>query len=350
MAFPSGPYTDGQTHTEAGIAYTYSAAEGAWIKSASGGPAGVNDTRLVSGSRSVSGGGSLVADRTMQLAGDVATPAASAFYGTINNAGSPKGFYSTGYFFYNNSTTYVGGPISFNTINSLTGGGNLNTPTSVSLVNDVAAPGPNMVYGTDAGGVRGWIPNPVVADPNGVPNTRRFGSSSSIINLNTAGGNDTLERNLTPRLVGDNATPGNRRLYGTNSAGTKGWYSSRIPGWQRCFFSTPIVLAASTTAMNRFSNGGGTGDYAFNSTATQTLANRVQRIRFTVKTTEPGRNMNAWVGSLGAVLITGTTDSNGFFTASIAVNPNANWPISLRNGGSQSATVEYCEIMFMIVD
>lgn len=39
---------------------------------------------------------------------------------------------------------------------SLTGGGNLSADRTLNLLNDSAAPGANMVYGTDSGGTKGW--------------------------------------------------------------------------------------------------------------------------------------------------------------------------------------------------
>ena len=48
------------------------------------------------------------------------------------------------------------------TTNSLTGGGNLGVDRTLALVGDVATPGSNKVYGTDAAGNRGWK-----ADPTG---------------------------------------------------------------------------------------------------------------------------------------------------------------------------------------
>ena len=46
-----------------------------------------------------------------------------------------------------------------NVAGSITGDGNL---TSLSLVNDVAAPGPTMLYGTDGTGAKGWFSIPAV--------------------------------------------------------------------------------------------------------------------------------------------------------------------------------------------
>lgn len=48
-----------------------------------------------------------------------------------------------------------------NTTNSLQGGGDLGLARTLSLVGDVASPGNNKVYGTDAAGSRGWKDDPV---------------------------------------------------------------------------------------------------------------------------------------------------------------------------------------------
>lgn len=47
-----------------------------------------------------------------------------------------------------------------NTIDSLTGGGNLGADLTLSLVNDTSAPGNNMMYGTSGTGIRGWFTVP----------------------------------------------------------------------------------------------------------------------------------------------------------------------------------------------
>jgi hypothetical protein len=49
------------------------------------------------------------------------------------------------------------------TQHSLQGGGNLSANRTLSLVGDVATPGSNKVYGTDASGVRGWKDDPASA-------------------------------------------------------------------------------------------------------------------------------------------------------------------------------------------
>jgi len=52
------------------------------------------------------------------------------------------------------------------TTNSLTGGGNPNSPawTALKLVNDTASPGNNKYYGTNSSGVKGWQSNQAVLD------------------------------------------------------------------------------------------------------------------------------------------------------------------------------------------
>lgn len=52
------------------------------------------------------------------------------------------------------------------TTNSLTGGGNPNSPawTALKLVNDTASPGNNKFYGTNSSGVKGWQSNQAVLD------------------------------------------------------------------------------------------------------------------------------------------------------------------------------------------
>jgi hypothetical protein len=50
---------------------------------------------------------------------------------------------------------------SINTQHSLTGGGNLSADRTLNLVGDVASPGSNRVYGTNASGTRGWQIRPV---------------------------------------------------------------------------------------------------------------------------------------------------------------------------------------------
>jgi hypothetical protein len=68
------------------------------------------------------------------------------------------------------------------TADSLTGGGDLSADRTLSLVNDVASPGPNKVYGTDGSGNRTWK-----ADPSG---------GGGILH-GTAAGTDTYTATIT---------------------------------------------------------------------------------------------------------------------------------------------------------
>lgn len=207
MAFPIPPYTDGQIHTEGAFTYTYSAATGAWLKPAAS-AGGVPTTRLVTGVNSVSGGGDLSADRTLQLSGDVATPTANQYYGT--NSTGVKGWHTISPV----QTSYT-----VQGVLSLTGGGTLTgTGRTFQLVNDVATPGASRYYGTDATGTRGWY-----AAPAYVPDTRRLDTIHSL----TGGGDLTADRTIT--LVNDVAAPGTRKFYGTDINGVRGWYDAPQP-------------------------------------------------------------------------------------------------------------------------
>lgn len=53
-----------------------------------------------------------------------------------------------------------------------------------------------------------------------VPSTRSVLTAGSLV------GGGTLAADLTLQLDGDTGSPGNSKFYGTNSSGTKGWYSS----------------------------------------------------------------------------------------------------------------------------
>lgn len=45
-------------------------------------------------------------------------------------------------------------------VKSIEGGGDLTTDRTLQLKNDVESPGPNMTYGTDSFGIKGWKPDP----------------------------------------------------------------------------------------------------------------------------------------------------------------------------------------------
>lgn len=87
---------------------------------------------------SLTGGGSLSSGVILNLVNDIASPAASQYYGT--NINSVRGWYDL--------------PNTTNVTNSITGTGATATP--FKLVNDTATPGNDKFYGTDGTGVRGW--------------------------------------------------------------------------------------------------------------------------------------------------------------------------------------------------
>lgn len=113
------------------------------------------------------------------------------------------------------------------TSGSLTGGGDLSTNRTLSLVNDETSPGGWLAYATDAGGVKGWR---AVVFP-----TRQVATQHSLQ------GGGTLETNRTLSLVGDTANPGANKVYGTDAAGTRTW---------RDF--PPITLAGFSAGNNNF--------------------------------------------------------------------------------------------------
>lgn len=86
MAFPAGPYTNGQTHTEAGVVYTYSTTIGGWVKpAASGGGASASPTVFIGSlGGSIAGVGDLTNDLVLQLKNDEVSPGGLKFYGTSN--------------------------------------------------------------------------------------------------------------------------------------------------------------------------------------------------------------------------------------------------------------------------
>jgi len=174
---------------------------------------------------------------------------------------------------------------SVNTINSLTGGGNLSADRTLQLVNDASAPGNNRYYGTGGDGTKGWfaLPSGVGGEINTISNigtgigiykqktgvnfelkslitssplniagntndvtinitqasstapgylssadwvlfNAKVNPSRSISTINSITGGGDLTADRTIQLVGDVANPGNSYYYGTNPAGVKGWY------------------------------------------------------------------------------------------------------------------------------
>lgn len=157
----------------------------------------VPNSRLISTSGSLTGGGDLTANRTLSLVGDNASPGTWYFYGT-DGSGS-KGFYALPSGGIgdapNNGTAYLRRNAAW-------------TAADFSLLAGVA---------TD-----GQIPAAIARDAEVAaaypPNARTITGANSI-----SGGGD-LTANRTLSLVGDTASPAANRYYGTDGTGTRGFF------------------------------------------------------------------------------------------------------------------------------
>src|SRR6267378_3960182 len=115
---------------------------------------GVPPGRLVGTTNSLQGGGDLQADRILSLVGDVASPPATAYYGT--NAAGIRGWFALP-----NMALYVPSSRQVTGALSLTGGGDLSVDRALQLVGDQATPTASSYYGTDITGTKGWFALPV---------------------------------------------------------------------------------------------------------------------------------------------------------------------------------------------
>lgn len=86
------------------------------------------------------------------------TSFATAAQGTLADSAVQPGDNISGL---TNDSGFILSTRSVSTTHSLTGGGDLSANRTLSLVNDEASPGNNMVYGTTSGGVKGWKADPV---------------------------------------------------------------------------------------------------------------------------------------------------------------------------------------------
>lgn len=140
--------------------------------------------------------------------------------------------------------------------NSITGTGATGSP--LELVNDAAAPGAVMYYGTDVTGTKGWFSNGVSTDAgqvltngtDGRPFLDAEAIQDAVGQAILAGLGITYDDALNAisataaswtypqsvqnaagviTLVNDAAAPGASMYYGTNPAGTKGWYATPLP-------------------------------------------------------------------------------------------------------------------------
>ncbi len=160
-----------------------------------------------------------------------------------------------------------------------------NTANTVTLVNDATFPGASQVYGTDAFGLKGWYPAATggggtgtvtdvgVVSANGLAGSVANSTTTPAITLSTTvtglvKGNGTAFSAATPgtdyqaplvfanstqntagtiNLVGDSTSPGNSYYYGTNGAGTKGFFPLGGGTVTSVSGSAPIVSSGGST-------------------------------------------------------------------------------------------------------
>lgn len=114
----------------------------------------------------------------------------------------------------------------------------------VNLVNDAASPGNNKLYGTNATGVRGWYDIPTggsYTDEQAQDAINAMLIDTNTINFTYTDATPELKFDVISQMsitsnasgimfVNDSASPGNSKLYGTNSSGVKGWYDQPSAG------------------------------------------------------------------------------------------------------------------------
>ena len=183
-------------------------------------PGGVSSTRQILTAGSLTGGGDLSIDRTLQLSGDSASPGNTKLYGT--NASGVKGWY-----------TQPASGSSVNTTGSITGDGSAGAP--VTLSGDVASPGANQYYGTNTAGTKGWIAAGSVGN---------LTTQQSIAIDGNAAGVGAMSGNHTINFINDTATPGPYQYYGVNSASARGWQDIPFSTYNTATFSMPAAGAA----------------------------------------------------------------------------------------------------------
>lgn len=174
-------------------------------------------------------------------------------------------------------SSFVGTGLPITALSSVVVNGTLSTSLTFTLRNDVISPGNNMVYGTDAAGVKGWKADPVGGGGTYQPldatltalaglnfstgvlyqtgedafEKRIIGTAANTVaagdhthadltptartittQYSITGGGD-LTANRTLNLVGDVASPGVDKVYATDASGVRTWrdgiFSTTIP-------------------------------------------------------------------------------------------------------------------------
>ena len=122
-------------------------------------------------------------------------------------------------------TRKVSTSLQVNGSQSITGGGTLTGNLTFALSGDSSSPGNSKFYGTNGSGSKGWqdLATAISASP---ALSSFVTTSTQVVGSQSITGGGALSSNATLTLVGDSANPGNGKLYGTNSSGTKGWYTN----------------------------------------------------------------------------------------------------------------------------
>jgi hypothetical protein len=115
---------------------------------------------------SITGGGAMTGNLTINLVGDTATPGANAFYGYV---GSARGWFGLAYSMLS-GTPAIPTVGTLTTTNSVTGGGVMTGNLTVTLLGDVVTPTNGQFYGY-SGSARGWFTPPTNTGPTGPPGT-----------------------------------------------------------------------------------------------------------------------------------------------------------------------------------
>ena len=175
---------------------------------------------------SITGGGTLAANRTLNLVGDVASPTASQYYGT--NSSSVRGWYdlptggtTTVNLGYTSSTTT-------GTITQNTGGTNATIPAATTLVAGLLTTSDKSKLDGIQNNADNYLSWGLKVNTSPVQSVTKNGTSDGFVDFKPATTSsialsyDSVNNAVQFALTGDDTT--SSRYYGTSSIGTKGFY------------------------------------------------------------------------------------------------------------------------------